>query len=666
MAAHFGRRLRRGAATTALAAAAIAALSASQAPGVFSTHHKATAEPSAPDDSSATGDSPFHEDLPPLNSPTAPPAKGRQSAGQSDPEAGIPATVLDAYKKAADSVARTQPGCNLPWQLLAAIGKVESGHADGGRVDAAGKTLTPILGPVLSGHGFGLIRDTDGGKYDGNKLFDRAVGPMQFIPSTWTEGGPDHQGWGADGDGDGVKDPNNIYDAALAAAHYLCAGDRDLSDQAQMDEAILAYNHSSDYLNTVLSWYEYYLKGTHQIPDGTGVPPGKLGSGSGSGSGSASTGPGDTPVPPKPRPTPTPPGKDKGSGSGSTGGSTGGGTGGGSTGSGGGSTGGGTTTPDPATVTALDKVGPDTLTAAQGQDFAQHAEVRAVDSKGQPVSGVTVQFAVVASGSGTDTPDSTFDGVTDKATVETGADGTATAPVLHAGQKTGAFTVRATVVGSKAPAQDYTATVSPAADKLVRTTDDPLQCTPGAQFEKDVVVKATYKGAAASGVAATATLVTSDKDTTENTKGPYFKDAKNNDKPIRTVTGLKTGSDGTLTLPHLFADDNTGTFWLRITTDGGATLQVELTVQKAGDGGTTGGSSGGSGGTASPSSSPTSSPSASASPSASSSSSASPSASGATSSASASPSASGSASPSAAASPSATPSPSASASGSAG
>lgn len=87
---------------------------------------------------------------------------------------------------------------------------MESGQARGGQVDASGTTTSKILGPALDGNGFALIKDTDNGAYDGNSTYDQAVGPMQFIPSTWA--------WaGRDGNGDGKKDPNNIYDAALAA-----------------------------------------------------------------------------------------------------------------------------------------------------------------------------------------------------------------------------------------------------------------------------------------------------------------------------------------------------------------------------------------------------------------------------------------------------------------
>src|SRR5919112_3408382 len=107
MAAHFGRRLRKGAATTAVAAAAVAALSASQAPDVTAddqgrqTSSDATPSPEeTADGGSATGNSPYYTDLPPLNSPNPSPSTGTGRTTPGTAEAGIPATVLDAYKKA--------------------------------------------------------------------------------------------------------------------------------------------------------------------------------------------------------------------------------------------------------------------------------------------------------------------------------------------------------------------------------------------------------------------------------------------------------------------------------------------------------------------------------------------------------------------------------------
>lgn len=178
---------------------------------------------------------------------------------------GIPGTVLAAYQKAANDLALTQPNCHITWPLLAGIGKVESSHASGGRVDAAGNTRGRILGPVLDGGpGMAAIADTDQGKYDGNTSWDRAVGPMQFIPGSWNA-------FGADGNGDGVKDPHNVFDASRAAAGYLCSNGSNLSTPQGLVQAVLRYNHSMDYVNTVLRWMQSYSKSTTTIPDTDGV-----------------------------------------------------------------------------------------------------------------------------------------------------------------------------------------------------------------------------------------------------------------------------------------------------------------------------------------------------------------------------------------------------------
>ncbi|MGY1582397.1 lytic murein transglycosylase [Streptomyces sp. MN13] len=563
MAAHFGTRLRKGAANTAVAAAAVAALAASQAPdlttdGAGRPTTSGTPSPDAPADDSATGNSPYYTDLPPLNSPKPSPSSGATATPgvTGETAAGIPATVLDAYKKAEAELRESKPGCNLPWQLLAAIGKVESGQARGGRVTADGTTISPILGPQLNGVGFANISDTDDGAYDGDASYDRAVGPMQFIPSTWE--------WaGRDGNGDGKKDPNNVYDAALAAGHYLCRFGWDLSTDADLRSAILSYNNSTDYLNTVLSWLEYYRKGTHEVPDGTGQLPADRSDDTVGASPSPT--PPATSKPPTHKPKPTPPA------------------------SGGGSqtpappaTPPGTTppaTPPPATtpptptdtVHHLEDAGTGKLTAMAGDTFAERISTRAETESGEGVGKVRVRFTIVG------TTDATFPGGEKVATVVTSSAGVAVAPALQAGEKTGSFTVRANVVGRSISGVGYTATVTArAADTLARTGDTALTCVAGGEFADQVQVKATYKGAVADGVAATATLVKSADDPTANDKGPYFKDADG--KPVRTLKDLKTDEDGLLTLPKLYADDATGTFLLRITTTGGATLTVELTV----------------------------------------------------------------------------------------
>jgi membrane-bound lytic murein transglycosylase B len=198
------------------------------------------------------GDGSYHTELPPLVTPKAPgtPLTPAQYALVRT-ESGIPATVLRAYRAAERSVARTDPRCRLPWELLAGIGKVESGQARGGAVDRNGTTLRRITGPPLDGRGFALVRDTDGGAYDGDTVYDRAVGPMQFLPATWAR-------YGADGDGDGMRDPHDLDDAAAAAARYLCANGRDTADGDGWWDGVLAYNRSIDYARRVWTAADRY------------------------------------------------------------------------------------------------------------------------------------------------------------------------------------------------------------------------------------------------------------------------------------------------------------------------------------------------------------------------------------------------------------------------
>ena len=126
------------------------------------------------------------------------------------------------------SSTRPTSGCNLPWELIAAIGRVESDHGrfGGNALDDEGVARPGIYGIALNGKNDTQdIADTDAGQYDDDTRFDRAVGPMQFIPSTWSV-------VGVDGDSDGTRNPQDIDDAALATAVYLCSGDDDLSDGA--------------------------------------------------------------------------------------------------------------------------------------------------------------------------------------------------------------------------------------------------------------------------------------------------------------------------------------------------------------------------------------------------------------------------------------------------
>jgi membrane-bound lytic murein transglycosylase B len=190
---------------------------------------------------------------------------------------GIPAVALTAYQRAATVIDAADRTCHLPWQLVAAIGRVESDHgrADGNTLSSRGIARPGIYGPALDGkHGTTQIRDTDAGQYDQDAAFDRAVGPMQFIPSTWAI-------VGVDVDGDGQRDPQDIYDASLASAVYLCSGSDDLGTTAGQRSAVFRYNHSQQYVDLVLAIARAYLDGDFsEVPNGTtttgfdnGVPP---------------------------------------------------------------------------------------------------------------------------------------------------------------------------------------------------------------------------------------------------------------------------------------------------------------------------------------------------------------------------------------------------------
>jgi transglycosylase-like protein with SLT domain len=201
---------------------------------------------------------------------TAAPAAGVVPAGG---DRAIPALALRAYREAAAWAAGFDPDCRLPWTVLAGIGRIESNHGlHGGPATrfSAGGTVSPrITGPPLDGRGVASIPDSDGGSWDGDPTWDRAVGPMQFIPTTW-------RSLGRDGNDDRVADPNNLFDAAVSAAAYLCLSGRgDLRDPARLRQAIYGYNHSWPYVDAVLGWAGLYQGGAQvgpTVPSGSAAP----------------------------------------------------------------------------------------------------------------------------------------------------------------------------------------------------------------------------------------------------------------------------------------------------------------------------------------------------------------------------------------------------------
>ncbi len=174
--------------------------------------------------------------------------------------AGIPAPALLAYGAAQVALAREQPGCRLSWNTLAGVGWIESQHGtlDGRSLAADGRSSSPVIGPALDGDGFAAIRSTPASAaWHGDPTWEHAVGPLQFISSSWER-------WGADGDGDGSVDPLDLDDAALAAGRYLCADDHDLATPSGWNAAVYSYNHDQDYVRSVLTAANEYARRSGQ------------------------------------------------------------------------------------------------------------------------------------------------------------------------------------------------------------------------------------------------------------------------------------------------------------------------------------------------------------------------------------------------------------------
>ena len=190
------------------------------------------------------------------NAPSLPPLPAVTTAN------GIPAQALEAYQRGAQLVGAADPACGIDWALIAAIGKIESDHGRyaGNGLDASGTVRPGIFGIPLNGsNSTAVVHDSDGGTIDRDPVWDRAVGPMQFIPGTWRT-------VGVDADGDGVKNPQNLSDAATATAVYLCSGPGDLTQPTDLRSAILRYNQSESYVQQVIAIADGYRRGVSVLP----------------------------------------------------------------------------------------------------------------------------------------------------------------------------------------------------------------------------------------------------------------------------------------------------------------------------------------------------------------------------------------------------------------
>ena len=270
--AHRGQRTPLSAVaivTLLVFASAVGAVAPSASPTVprATISKVASVSPRLPDVSGpvviATGQSPdaFHVAESALSAPPPPMIVNAPGA------LGIPSIALAAYRNAEQKMAVAQPGCGISWNLLAGIGRIESGHAGGGAVDARGTAVVPIYGPTLDGTlpGNEVILQSGGGN---RTSYARAMGPMQFLPGTWAR-------YAVDTKGDGAPDPQNLFDATLAAARYLCSGGLNLRDPTQVTAAILRYNNSMAYAENVLGWAAAYATGVVPVdlPPIVGPPP---------------------------------------------------------------------------------------------------------------------------------------------------------------------------------------------------------------------------------------------------------------------------------------------------------------------------------------------------------------------------------------------------------
>ncbi|MCX5376599.1 lytic transglycosylase domain-containing protein [Streptomyces sp. NBC_00091] len=524
------------------------------------------AEPT-PDSPQAADRGDARLDLPgQLADPVVPPAAG---AGGTTAEgaSGIPATALDAYKRAEVAVAAALPKCKLPWALLAGIGRVESVHASGYGLKTDGTTEKLIRGPRLDGNGFAKILDTDKGEWDGDTEYDRAFGPLQFIPSTWTT-------WKADGNGDGKRDANNMYDAALGAGLYLCSGGKDLSLPADLDKAILGYNSSREYVNSVLGYMRQYQQdgtagipnppvGTFPTPPTTTLPtpqrphvpaPQPPATKPSTPAPDPKPTPKPTPEPSKPNPTPEP----------------------------------SKPTPAPATLAKLERVGDAKLEAEAGSLFADGTRFKAVLSDGKPAAGQAVVVAVeqdITGGTGFVFGDES------SVVVRTDAEGIATAPRLKAGPKAGTFTLRATAYDAKSQftvALEGRITAKPVEQPVALTPADGSKAVqaPAGTAIKGLEFLAARGDKPVAGVQVTASLVEEVAGKPgvwapvdpKTAKGPYFKGATP-DAKLFTLQLPKTGTDGKTALPELLTKDvPAGTYHLRLLTADKAELIVTITI----------------------------------------------------------------------------------------
>lgn len=166
----------------------------------------------------------------------------------------IPSESLAAYQRAETVMDEAAPRCRLDWSVLAGVAEVESDHGREGdsTVTARGVSRPGVFGKALNGrHGRERVRDTDAGVTDGNARWDAPAGPMGLLPSTWSV-------VAVDSDGDGRRNLQDVDDAALGVAVFLCDGARDLGAADELRAALAAFNPAPGYARMVMSLARAY------------------------------------------------------------------------------------------------------------------------------------------------------------------------------------------------------------------------------------------------------------------------------------------------------------------------------------------------------------------------------------------------------------------------
>ncbi|MFE9246433.1 C40 family peptidase [Nocardiopsis sp. NPDC006938] len=174
---------------------------------------------------------------------------------------GIDPTLLQAYVQGPQflEAPEFEQCTGLRWQVLAGIGSVESDHGATSTIHPDGTTDPPSVGPTLDGSGVGdnltPHYDTDGGKWDGDDVYDAAVGVTQHLPANWDR-------YGVNARGGTEADPHNVFDSVASTAVELCQSAQgapvDFTDRGDLENALYRYNPAWWYVEDVLAEVDRY------------------------------------------------------------------------------------------------------------------------------------------------------------------------------------------------------------------------------------------------------------------------------------------------------------------------------------------------------------------------------------------------------------------------